>query len=214
MTRTRRHKLRARYAAAGLSRADADADPYRQFSVWLEQARAAGLAEPDAMAVATVAGNGAPSLRHVLLKGFDARGFVFFTNYGSRKARQLEANYSVAAVFPWLALQRQVIIEGEVDRLSRDDSRAYFHSRPRAAQIGAWASRQSEELKSRAELEQRVASTTAQFGRGEIPLPEFWGGYRIQPRRMEFWQGRDHRLHDRIVYVRRDSVWDISRLYP
>ena len=155
--------------------------------------------------------------RSVLMKGFDARGFVFFTNHGSRKARQMARNAAVSALFPWYALHRQVLVEGVVERVDAAESRDYFHSRPRDAQLGAWASRQSEALASRRALESRMARTTARFDGAEVPLPEFWGGYRIRPHRIEFWQGRTHRLHDRILYTR-DAVaagaWKISRLYP
>ena len=208
-------KLRAKFSAAGLSRADADADPLVLFADWLAHAAKAGLAEPNAMVLSTVAADSAPSQRSVLMKGFDQTGFVFFTNYGSRKARQIAANPAVAATFPWYALHRQISIEGVAEKITPDESRDYFHSRPRQAQIGAWASRQSEELASRATLKTRMKEATERFGDGEIPLPEFWGGYRIRPHRIEFWQGRTHRLHDRILYTRSEnSAWQITRLSP
>ena len=204
--------------AARLARADVDGDPLVQFRRWLDDARAAGIAEPNAMSLATVSAppDNAPSQRNVLMKGVDENGFVFFTNHGSRKAGQMRHNSTVSALFPWYALHRQVIIEGNVRRVGEDESRAYFHSRPRDAQLGAWASRQSETLASRRELEERMTQITERFGDGEVPLPEFWGGYRIVPHRIEFWQGQTHRLHDRILYTRRDPVagWEISRLYP
>lgn len=224
--------LRARYSAAGLTQDAVARDPFAQFRQWLEQARAADLWEPNAMVLATAAwpesagaaaadpdqlAAAAPSQRSVLMKGFDARGFVFFTNHGSRKARQMARNAAVSALFPWYALHRQVLVEGVVERVDAAESRDYFHSRPRDAQLGAWASRQSEALASRRALESRMARTTARFDGAEVPLPEFWGGYRIRPHRIEFWQGRTHRLHDRILYTR-DAVaagaWKISRLYP
>lgn len=167
------------------------------------------------MLLATISGAPAPSQRSVLMKGFDEDGFVFFTNHGSRKAGQMRENDAVSAVFPWYALRRQVIIEGRVRRVGEAQSLEYFHSRPRDAQLGAWASRQSEALASRRVLEERMERISERFHDREIPLPAFWGGYRIRPHRIEFWQGRTHRLHDRILYARRDeSAWEISRLFP
>ena len=206
-------------------------DPLIQFGHWLEQAENAGIAEPNAMLLATVSsgisseisGAPAPSQRSVLMKGFDEDGFVFFTNHGSRKARQMQENVAVSAVFPWYALHRQVIIEGRVGRVGEAQSLEYFHSRPRDAQLGAWASRQSETLASRRVLEERMAQISERFLDREVPLPAFWGGYRIRPHRIEFWQGQTHRLHDRILYTRRDESgdapadtcpWEISRLFP
>lgn len=220
-------KLRAQYAEAGLARADVDPNPLVQFGRWLAQAGDAGIVEPNGMLLATVSGESSPSQRSVLLKGFDEAGFVFFTNHGSRKARQMRDNSAVSAVFPWYALHRQVIIEGAVHPIDEARSRAYFDSRSRNARLGAWASRQSEPLASRQVLEARMAEVAERFGDGEIPLPGFWGGYCISPRRMEFWQGRTHRLHDRILYTRRNgsnhgsangsangNAWEISRLFP
>jgi len=219
--------MRARFAADGLSRSEVARDPFAQFGRWLEEARAAGIREPNAMVLATAAvaesPAASPAQRSVLMKGFDADGFLFFTNHGSRKARHLARNAAASALFPWYQLQRQVIAEGVVQRAGADESREYFHSRPRDAQLGAWASRQSEALASRGELESRMADITARFDGVEVPLPEFWGGYVLRPHRIEFWQGRTHRLHDRILYTRAgDGVdaggesgdWQISRLYP
>ena len=221
--------------AAGLAGEGVEQDPLIQFGRWLEQAENAGIAEPNAMLLATVSGGvsseisgaPAPSQRSVLMKGFDEDGFVFFTNHGSRKARQMRENATVSAVFPWYALHRQVIIEGRVGRVGEAQSLEYFHSRPRDAQLGAWASRQSETLASRRVLEERMARISERFLDREIPLPAFWGGYRIRPHRIEFWQGQTHRLHDRILYTRRDKSadgsadapvdtcpWEISRLFP
>lgn len=208
-------KLRAHYSTAGLARQDADQDPLAQFERWLKQAGEAGIVEPNAMVLATAAKSSSPSQRSVLLKGFDENGFVFFTNHGSRKARQMRENDAVCAMFPWYALHRQVIIEGRVHPIDAAQSREYFHTRPREAQLGAWASRQSETLASRRALEERMAQVTERFGDREVPLPGFWGGYRIHPHRIEFWQGRTHRLHDRILYTRRnESAWEITRLFP
>ena len=208
-------ELYRQYSDAGLTRDAVDENPFTQFGRWLDQARDAAIAEPNAMALATVSACSAPSLRSVLMKSFDQDGFVFFTNHGSRKARQMRENDAVSAVFPWYALHRQVIIEGNVRRIGEDQTRAYFHSRPRDAQLGAWASRQSETLASRQVLEEQMARIATRFPEQEVPLPEFWGGYRIHPHRIEFWQGRTHRLHDRILYTRADqSGWEISRLSP
>ena len=217
--------------AAGPAGEGVEQDPLIQFGRWLEQAENAGIAEPNAMLLATVSsgisseisGAPAPSQRSVLMKGFDEDGFVFFTNHGSRKARQMRENAAVSAVFPWYALHRQVIIEGRVGRVGEAQSLEYFHSRPRDAQLGAWASRQSETLASRRVLEERMARISERFLDREVPLPAFWGGYRIRPHRIEFWQGQTHRLHDRILYTRRDKSadgsadtcpWEISRLFP
>lgn len=212
-------KLRAHHAitaaAAGLDQSDARQNPLAQFGHWLAQAGEAGIIEPNAMVLATVSAESAPSQRSVLMKSYDENGFVFFTNHGSRKAQQMQENQAVSAVFPWYALHRQVLIEGMVYRISEDESIAYFSSRPRDARLGAWASRQSAPLASRQSLETRLADITMRFDAQEIPLPKFWGGYRIRPQRIEFWQGRPHRLHDRILYTRNNkSNWEISRLYP
>lgn len=197
-----------------LTRDSVARDPFAQFGEWFAQAGEAGLPEPNAMVLATASAAGAPSQRNVLLKSFDRNGFVFFTNHASRKAQQMRANAVVSALFAWYVLHRQVIIEGAVEAVAVGESNAYFQSRPREARIGAWASRQSAPLTSRAELDARVAKITARFGNGEIPLPEFWGGYRIRPQRIEFWQGQSHRLHDRVVYTRGGAGWEIGRLYP
>jgi pyridoxamine 5'-phosphate oxidase len=166
------------------------------------------------MALGTATPDGKPSVRLVLLKGYDERGFVFFTNYESRKAAELEANPEATLVFHWAILQRQVRLEGTARKISSDESEAYFHSRPRGSQIGAWASSQSRPLPTREELEQRVKKYEAEFKGREVPLPPFWGGYRLESRSMEFWQGRASRLHDRIKFVRSDGGWARLRLYP
>jgi pyridoxamine 5'-phosphate oxidase len=196
-----------------LRRNDLDDDPPRQFARWFEEARAA-VPVPEAMAVATAGPAGAPSLRMVLLKGFDEDGLVFFTHYRSRKGRELEANPQAALLFHWAPLGRQVRVEGRVERLPAADSDAYFAARPRDAQVGALASRQSEPLAGRAELERRVAELERELAGAEVPRPETWGGYRLVPAAWEFWQHRDSRLHDRFRYERARDGWTIERLSP
>jgi pyridoxamine 5'-phosphate oxidase len=166
------------------------------------------------MTVATTTPDGRPSARIVLLKEVDERGFVFFTNYGSRKGQELDANPRAALVFHWNLLQRQVRVEGRIERTSKEESEAYFHSRPRGSQIGAWASRQSQSLASRAELVEQVATMEARFPDGEVPLPEFWGGYRVIPEAIEFWQGRLYRLHDRVRFESAGNGWKSGLLFP
>jgi len=197
-----------------LDEAQVDADPIVQFGRWFADAEAADLIEPNAMTLATVAAGGRPSARMVLLKGFDERGFVFYTNYESRKAAELDGNPIAALVFWWGALQRQVRVEGAVERVRREESEAYFRSRPLGSRLGAWASAQSQVITGRAELEGRLEELTARYGDGDVPLPPFWGGYRIRPEVVEFWQGRPNRLHDRLRYRRTPSGWDIDRLSP
>jgi pyridoxamine 5'-phosphate oxidase len=190
-------------------------DAMGQFAKWFSEAHGALIAEVNAMTFATVDSSGAPSARILLLKEIDARGFVFYTNYSSRKGRELAANPRAAMVFFWEPLERQVRVEGSVEKVSRAESEAYFHSRPRESQIGAWASNQSGVVASRAELDRREKEFADKFAGGEIPLPDFWGGYRLIPSSVEFWQGRPGRLHDRLIYRRQSGdSWKIQRLEP
>jgi pyridoxamine 5'-phosphate oxidase len=189
-------------------------DPIDQIEEWLDEARALGVPMPEAMTLATADGEGRPSARIVLLHGIDARGFVFHTNYGSRKGRDLAVNPRAALVLYWQPLGRQIRIEGTVERVGEEESAQYFRTRPRGGQLGAWASRQSEELASREVLEHRVSGLEKEYEGREVPLPPFWGGYRLAPDRIELWQHGDDRLHDRFAYSRRGSGWTRERLSP
>lgn len=201
--------------ARGLAETELDPDPIRQFQTWLEDAIAQDLPEPTSMSLATVSSEGQPSLRTVLLKLYDRDGFVFFTNYQSRKSAQIADNPRVALLFPWVALARQVHILGKAQRIPTAESLRYFATRPRGSQIGAWASPQSKAITSRAFLEQKFAEMKRHFADGEIPLPDFWGGFRVIPEEIEFWQGRESRLHDRFRYTRdAHGDWKIERLAP
>jgi len=204
------------YGIEKLEEADLAADPISQFTAWLAEASEREVYEPNAMALGTIDPDGSPSIRTVLLRGVDERGFEFYTDYTSRKGRALLANPAVSAVFPWYSLHRQVIVFGEAQRVGVDDSDAYFAARPRGAQVAAWSSDQSQPIASRDALEQKVRDADAQFADApEIPRPERWGGFRIVPRRIEFWQGRTSRLHDRLVFVREaGGEWSVERLQP
>jgi pyridoxamine 5'-phosphate oxidase len=208
-------QFRREYTAGGLTREMLDADPLRQFEHWLEQAVKAGLEDPTAMVLATVDARGDPWQRIVLLKGLSDGGFVFYTNHGSAKARDIAGHDQVSLLFPWNELDRQVIIGGRADKMSMAESASYFATRPRESQIAAWASRQSRPVSKRALLLQEFKAMKEKFGKGEIPLPDFWGGYRVRPRRIEFWQGGEYRLHDRFEYTRQAAGdWTIEQLQP
>ena len=199
----------------GLHREDLREDPVEQFETWLAQAVAGGISDPTAMVLATVDPDNRPWQRIVLLKDFGHQGFVFYTNTESRKAQAMADNPQVSLLFPWNVLERQVIIAGQVEKLSVAEVTRYFLTRPRESQLAAWASAQSRPVSARSVLEEKVLQMKNKFSRGEIPLPSFWGGYRVQPRQIEFWQGGAHRLHDRFLYTRQDDTeWSIERLEP
>lgn len=206
---------RSDYTLARLTLEELDPDPFVQFARWMDDACNCGLVEPTAMSLASVSANGQPSLRTVLLKGFSAQGFVFFTNLESRKARDISDNPKVSLLFPWLQLQRQVSIAGTAERISAREALAYFISRPFASQLAAWASPQSQVISTRAILEGKWEEMKRKFAEGKVPMPSFWGGYRVKPNEIEFWQGREHRLHDRFLYSSQpDGKWQINRLAP
>lgn len=203
------------YGVEKLEEGDLAADPFTQFTAWLAEAADRGVYEPNAMVLGTIDPDGAPSIRTVLLRGVDAGGFAFYTDYTSRKGRALLANPQVAAVFPWYTLHRQVKVFGTAHPVEPEDSEAYFANRPRGAQVAAWSSDQSQPIGSRADLEQKVVATEQRFAEvAEVPRPERWGGFRIVPERVEFWQGRTSRLHDRLLFHREAEGWRVERLQP
>ena len=206
-------ELRRNYTRDGLSRADLDPDPVAQFRRWFTQAVEAQIVEPNAMVLGTTDGK-RPSARSVLLKAYDERGFVFFTNYESRKAKEIAANAHVSLLFPWYPLERQVSILGRAERISTAESLAYFVSRPHGSRLGAWVSQQSSVINSRQLLEMKLEEIKQKFADGEVPLPSFWGGFRVVPSEIEFWQGRENRLHDRFRYALSGTDWAIERLSP
>ena len=207
--------LRQEYTRSGITKDTLHPNPFRQFEIWFQQAFDSQLIEPNAMSLSTVSIDGQPSTRTVLLKEYDERGFVFYTNYGSRKAKEIEQNPKVALLFPWLGLERQVIIQGITEKVSTARSLKYFLSRPRGSQLGAWVSQQSGTISSRSVLEGKLQEIKNNFANGQIPLPGFWGGYRVVPQKVEFWQGRANRLHDRLSYDRMaNNEWTLSRQSP
>ncbi len=207
--------MRDEFMKSGLSRADLDADPVKQFETWFDDAEKAGMRMPNAMTLATVSPEGQPTMRIVLLKFFDEKGFVFFTNFESQKSRDIEGNPKVALHFPWHDLERQVKITGRAERVTTAESVKYFITRPRGSQIGAWVSNQSNVISSRQMLLSKFEELKRKFENKEVPLPSFWGGYRVVPDQFEFWQGRESRLHDRFTYILgEDGIWKIDRLAP
>ncbi|QQD24459.1 pyridoxamine 5'-phosphate oxidase [Venatoribacter cucullus] len=207
--------IRKQYTQGRLDEHTAASDPMTQFHAWFEQYRSTSPLEPTIMTLASVDESGQPWQRVVLLKAYDGEGFIFYTNYESHKGYQLAANPHASLHFFWINLERQVQVQGVVEKLSRAEAEAYFHSRPRESQLGAWASAQSRPLADRAELEARFAEVSARYDGQDVPLPEYWGGYRLRPARMEFWQGGEHRLHDRLEYRRQgQGEWLKQRLNP
>ncbi|EFL16686.1 pyridoxamine 5'-phosphate oxidase [Streptomyces sp. C] len=207
--------MRKQYRSEIVEEAGLAGDPMAQFALWFAQAADSHLFEPNAMVVSTATAAGRPSSRTVLLKQFDSRGFVFFTNYGSRKVREIDENPYVSLLFPWHPIARQVIVTGRAERIGRDETAAYFRSRPHGSQLGAWASAQSTVIGSRAELDRRYAELEARYPEGEqVPVPPEWGGLRVLPDALEFWQGHENRLHDRLRYVLEGDKWRVERLCP
>ena len=206
--------LRRNYSLKELTKKKVDPDPFTQFSHWFNELLKSEVKEPNAMILATASSKGIPSVRTVLLKKFDGEGFVFYTNYESHKAADLSENPNAEILFVWLELERQVRIKGKVEKVSEKESEEYFHSRPTNSQIGAWASKQSSVIPDRVFLEEKFQETAEKYKDGVIPLPPFWGGYRLKPVGFEFWQGRESRLHDRISYRKKNNTWEIVRLSP
>ncbi|MER5935536.1 pyridoxamine 5'-phosphate oxidase [Streptomyces sp. NPDC002054] len=207
--------MRKQYRSEIVTEGSLAADPMEQFSRWFQDAVNAHVFEPNAMVVSTASADGRPSSRTVLLKQFDSRGFVFFTNYGSRKALEIAGNPFAALLFPWHPISRQVVVTGSVTRIGRDETASYFRSRPHGSQLGAWASDQSRVVASRDELDRRYAELADRYPEGEqVPVPPEWGGYRVEPEEIEFWQGHANRLHDRLHYVREAAGWRLERLCP
>jgi pyridoxamine 5'-phosphate oxidase len=206
--------LRKDYSLAGLLEKDLARDPFRQFEKWFQEFEAAKLTEPNAMILSTVGVDHKPSSRTVLLKGIDGRGFVFFSNYNSNKGRDLENNPSASLLFPWIGLERQVIVGGNITKVAKEESEAYFHSRPILSQLAAWTSHQSAIVSGRDVIEQNMKSTEVKYAGQQVPLPPHWGGYRLAPEYVEFWQGRRNRLHDRLRYRKTTDGWIVERLSP
>ncbi|MCW8846076.1 MAG: pyridoxamine 5'-phosphate oxidase [Gammaproteobacteria bacterium] len=206
--------LRQEYTRLGLRRQDLADNPFTQFELWFTQAREGGVQDPNAMSLATVDEQARPALRTVLLKFWNQEGFVFYTNFGSAKARHMANNPEVALLFLWLSLERQVIIRGRAEKVSTTESVKYFLSRPRGSQLGAWVSQQSSVVSSRSILEAKLEEMKQKFANRDVSLPSFWGGYRVVPRCIEFWQGRPNRLHDRFMYTREQEEWKLERLAP
>jgi len=205
---------RREYISIPMDESSVDPDPIRQFDLWFDEVLYAGQPDPEAMTLSTATAEGVVSARVVLLRDFDQRGFVFFTNYQSRKAREIAIHPRAALTFFWFSHDRQVRIEGIVEKITRQESEEYFQTRPRGSQLGAWASPQSDEITNRHALEESMAEIERRFKNMPVPCPPFWGGYRVKPEKIEFWQGRENRLHDRILYTLRHGVWRISRLAP
>ena len=207
--------LRQKYSEEGLDHTSLSADPLLQFQTWYQQAIDSGISEPNGMCLATASNSAAPSLRTVLMKSYDKNGFIFYTNFGSRKAKQIAENNQVSLIFPWISLHRQVIIEGTAEKISTAESMKYFATRPRGSKLGAWSSQQSEVISTRSMLDAKLDEIKNKFAKGDIPLPSFWGGYRVKPMRIEFWQGRQHRLHDRFLFtLTAAGSWKAERLSP
>ncbi|MBL7974928.1 MAG: pyridoxamine 5'-phosphate oxidase [Candidatus Kapabacteria bacterium] len=206
--------LRRHYKMHTLDESNVAASPFSQFHTWFNEALHAELPEPNAMTLATATPDARPSARVLLLKGFDEQGFVFYTNYLSRKGEELAANPHACLLFFWVELERQVRIEGTIAKVSRQESDEYFQSRPHGSRLGAWSSEQSSVVPNRQALEQRYADVVERFGENPVPLPDFWGGYRLTPTYFEFWQGRENRMHDRIAYTQHNNLWNVERLSP